>query len=94
MLLRLRLVCLKLEVSRSNGRERAARTCRLYSCGMVGDEISVFITCPAYESLGTKYRSSLCSQGRAMRTSTTEMPQLALASFLWETRYTALRRIF
>ena len=51
--------------------------------------------CPAYDSLQARYGSDLGFQGRSMRTIMTEVPQLALASFLseiWETRHVALRR--
>ena len=95
VLMRFRLGCWELEVNRPNGRERAARTCRLCACGAVEDELHVFMECPAHDSLRARYGSDLGFQGRSMRTIMTEAPQLALASFLseiWETRHVALRR--
>jgi hypothetical protein len=89
--MRFRLGCWELKVNRPNGRERAARTCRLCACGAVEDELHVFMECPAYDSLQARYGSDLGFQGRSMRTIMTEVPQLALASF-WETRHVALRR--
>jgi hypothetical protein len=93
--MRFRLGYWELEVNRPNGRERAARTCRLCACGAVEDELHVFMECPAYDSLRARYGSDLGFQGHSMRTIMTEAPQLALASFLseiWETRHVALRR--
>ncbi len=39
--MRFRLGCWELEVNRPNGRERAARTCRLCATGAVEDELRV-----------------------------------------------------
>jgi hypothetical protein len=48
--MRFRLGCWVLQVNRPNGRERAARTCRLCACGAVEDELHVFMEGPAYDS--------------------------------------------
>jgi hypothetical protein len=77
--MRFRLGCWESEVNRPNGRERASRTCSLCACGAVEDELHVFMECAAFDSLRVKYGSDLGFQGRSMRTSMTEVPQLALA---------------
>ncbi len=84
LLMRFRLGCWELEVKRPNGREHAARACRLCACGAAEDELHVFMECPAYDRLRAKYGGDLGFQGRSMRTTMTKAPRLALASFLSE----------
>jgi hypothetical protein len=61
----LTLSCWELEDNRPNGRERAARTCRLCACAAVEDELHILMECPACDSLQAKYGAILAFRDAA-----------------------------